>query len=422
MTSSPTGTCLELVVESLGGLGDGIASYGGKPVFIPKTSPGDRVSVRIIHENQNGLQGEVVQVLSPGPQRQEAPCPYFSECGSCTLQQLEVQHYRAFKTRMLHSAITQAGFNMPQAEVLFLDAATRRRVNFQVNHTPMGLALSFFALRSRRAVEVKRCLILRPELEAMIPAMNRVLNTLDFSPHISTVGLTLADNGIDLSLSLKDCSLLPVIPDDLCRELGVNRISLRLGDGKPQVVAQVAPVEMHLGSCRVALTPDAFLQATAEGQQKLTEAVLEGTAGSASVADLFCGMGTYSFPLCERAEVRAFEGDAGMIGVMQKAVKAHQVKTLQAQQRDLFKNPLSAQELQAFDAVVINPPRVGAKAQAEQLSQSGMGKVVMISCNPATFARDARILKMAGFGLESACGIDQFVWSPHLEMVGIFSR
>lgn len=418
MTQEPG---IDITVESLGGLGDGIASAGGRPVFIPKSVPGDRLRVRIVHENQHGLQGEIAEILTPGPQRQDPPCEYFSQCGGCTLQQLEAQHYEVFKTRMLHGALDQAGFPLPQAEVLFLPAATRRRVTFQVRQeAPM--ALSFFALRSRRHVAIEHCLILRPELEALMAALNRELPALPFAPQITQAGLTLADSGIDLVLGLKGSGPFPAsLPDALCQRLGVSRISLRAEEGEARVVAQAAPVEMHLGPYRVALVPDAFLQATAEGQAALTALVQEGVGGMASVADLFCGIGTYSFPLSQHARVHAYESSPTMIAAVKRAAHDNGL-ALACEQRDLFKHPLSPAELDGFAAVVMNPPRVGAKAQAEQLAQSSVSRVVMVSCNTATFARDARILKQAGFVLTAARGIDQFVWSPYLEIVGIFNR
>jgi len=399
-------TDLEVTVESLGGLGDGIASYNGKPLFVAKSCVGDRLRVRIVHENHDGYQGIITEVLSGGEHRREAPCVYFSECGGCSLQQLQEEHYRAFKTRMLASAVARSGYDMP-ADILFLPTGTRRRVEFKVG----GGTLAFHAPRSHRPVAVEHCLILTPALQALIAPLNEVVG--DWSGLFS-VGLTQADVGIDMMLTFRD-SIPALALEAVCAQLGIARVCVRTREGKAKILHQAGPVEMLLGDKRVALPPEAFLQATAEGQAALTQAVLEGVMDATLVVDLFCGIGTYSFPLSARAKVHAVEGDGAMVAAAKAA-------GLSAEQRDLFKSPLTAKELARFDAAVINPPRAGAKAQCEQLVASGISRVVMVSCNPASFARDAALFNKNGFRLTRALGIDQFVFSQHLEIVGIFHR
>jgi 23S rRNA (uracil1939-C5)-methyltransferase len=179
---------------------------------------------------------------------------------------------------------------------------------------------------------------------------------------------------------------------------------------------------MQLGDFHIPLTPNGFLQATKEGQDKLTAIVMKATAPASRVLDLFCGIGSYSFPLSSTAPTHAVELDKEMVASMHAAIKRNAVPNLTVEQRDLFKHPIAAPELNSFHTVVINPPRIGAKAQCLQLAQSSVAKVVMISCNPATFARDAKILNNAGFRIINATGIDQFVWSPHLEIAAVFER
>jgi 23S rRNA (uracil1939-C5)-methyltransferase len=413
----------QVTVETLGGLGDGIASLNGRPVFIPKSCPGDRLDVRIVHENQHGLQGVITHILSPGPARQTAPCRYFERCGGCTLQQLAPPHYREFKTRMLHSALAQGGFPRPEADVLFLPPGTRRRVEFKVKQVGDRIALAFHELRSHTPIAVDECMVLKPELQSLIAPLAAALSATTFTPHPYAVSLTAADSGIDMTLTFKggDIRSLPKM-DRLCKELGLARISVRTPDTKPQTVADIAPVEMQLGAYRIALPADAFLQATAEGQSHLTKVVMEAAGNVSSVVDLFCGIGTYSFPLSHVARTHAVEMDEDMVGSVHASIKRHAVKNLSCEQRDLFKYPLTAKELERFDMAVINPPRIGAKVQTQQLAQSPVATIAMVSCNPATFARDARILKQSGFTLASVQGIDQFLWSQHLEIIAVFKR
>lgn len=414
---------IEVTVESLGGLGDGLASHHGKTVFIPKSCPGDVVDIRIVHENHDGMHGQITRIITPSPQRQQAPCRYFDQCGGCTLQQLAPEHYRTFKTRILHNALHHAGFPSPQAEVVFLPAATRRRVEFKVNHADGAHTLSFHALRSHQPVAVDACSVLTPALQAMIAPINAALSAYPAADKIYAVSLTAADSGMDMILTFKGVDIRALPPlDTMAEALSLSSLCVRTPEQPPITVVQRAPVEMLLGGYAVPLSAGAFLQATAEGQQQLTAFAMEAAEGSATVADLFCGIGTYSFPLCHHAHVHAMEGDEAMVSAMRSAAKRHAIKTLSASQRDLFRQPLGTQELARFDTVIINPPRLGAKAQCEQLAGSDVKTIAMISCNPATFARDAKILKAGGYTLSSVQGIDQFVWNQHLEIAALFRR
>lgn len=414
---------MEVRVDTLGGLGDGVAAHEGRPVFIAKSCPGDRLEVRVTHENRNGMQGVITSILAPGPDRRDAPCPYYAHCGGCTLQHLSDESYRAFKTRMLYDALERGGFPRPEASVLFIPAASRRRVEFKIRHDGNAVALAFHEMRSHNTVPVDACLLLAPQLEALIAALNEALSQREFSPFLYAVSLTLADVGIDMLLTFKqyDIAALPPL-DMLAEQLGLARISARVHEAKATIVTQRAPVEMTLGDYPVALPPEAFLQATRQGQDELTRIGLDAVQSAQRVVDLFCGIGSYSFPLSKSSQVHAVELEDDMVAALQAGIKRHRIVTLSAQRRDLFKQPLSGQELSGFQAAIINPPRLGAKAQTQALAQSSLSTIVMISCNPATFSRDAAILKAGGFALESASAIDQFLWSPHLEIAAVFRR
>ena len=418
-----THTLVEITVESLGGLGDGVGTVNGKPVFIPKACAGDRLEIQIVHENHDRLQGVITQILAPGLTRQKAPCPYFERCGGCTLQQLVPNTYRAFKTQMLHSALERAGFPTPSAEVIFIPPHSRRRVEFKVKHDNDAIALAFHDLRSHTPTVIDACLLLVPELQSLIAPLNERLSYQPFSTALYSVSLTAADSGIDMLLTFKniDIHALPS-QEKLAHDLGIARISARAPDTKAIILANRSPVEMQLGSFAIALPPESFLQATAEGQSILTRIALEATKPSNAVVDLFCGIGSYSFPLSVHAKVHAVELDAGMVQTMQANIKRRAIANITAEQRDLFKHPLSAQELAIFSAAILNPPRLGAKTQTLALAQSTIKTIVMISCNPATFSRDAAILKQAGFMIETVCGVDQFLWSQHLEIAAVFKR
>ncbi|MBY0408152.1 MAG: hypothetical protein K2Q01_10705, partial [Rickettsiales bacterium] len=202
--SSSLGSIAEVTVTSVGGLGDGLSQWQEKTLFIPKTCVGDRVRARIIHENHEGYTATLLEVLEAGPERVPAPCPHFAACGGCTLQQLNETAYRDFKTRTLHSAITRAGFDHAIAQMQFLAPGTRRRVEFKLHHLPEGLRLGFFEPRSRTPVPITECLILRPELQALLAPLTEALKRLSNLRNIRACALTLADSGIDLLLTLQD--------------------------------------------------------------------------------------------------------------------------------------------------------------------------------------------------------------------------
>lgn len=406
---------IEIIIKSLGGLGDGIGSHNGKPVFVAKACAGDRVSVRVVHENHEGYHAVVTGVHQAGAERQAPPCIYFDRCGGCVLQQLVPESYKTFKTRMLQSALKRAGLEVA-AEVIFLPPDRRRRVEFKIAHESGKPRLAFYELRSHTPVLIDHCLILRPELQAMIDTLNEALLDVPMAQMLRGVKLTLADSGVDATLVFRD--QLPLVASLKGWNPGFQRLSVRLKDEPPKLVYETSPVTMRLGEYDIPLPSDAFLQATAEGQALLTKAVVEGLAGATSVADLFCGIGTYSFSLAAQAKVHAVEGDQAMVA----AIKARGAQGISYEKRDLFKRPLTANELKRFDGVAINPPRLGAKAQCEEIAKSDVKKLVMISCNPPTFARDAKILKAGGYTLQAVRGIDQFVFSAHLEIVAVFMR
>ncbi len=407
----------------MGGLGDGIATLDGKPLFIPKSCPGDVLDIRVAHATHESLRGDIVTVITPGPHRVPAPCAHFADCGGCVMQQYSTPSYREFKQRVFDLALKQSGCAPPKAEVLFLPAASRRRVEMQLHQGEKGVSFAFYALRSHRLVPIEHCLIIEPALQALLAPLSQALGNLPGAKHIRSAAITAADSGIDVML---ECHALPgetEIFAAMAKTLNLARIAARLPGGAYHTLCERIPVEMTLGNYPVALPYGAFLQASREGQAILTQAIVDGSEGAANIVDLFCGIGTYSFPLSRTAKVHAVDNDEAMINGLKRNIKRHDLsKKLSAERRDLFRLPLTAKELSGFDAAIVNPPRPGAKSQAEHIGQSAITRVVMVSCNPASFARDSAILREAGFTMTKAIGLDQFVYSPHLEIAAVFSR
>lgn len=419
---------LKVKIESLGGLGDGIGSHDGKPIFVSKSVAGDSLRVRIIHETSEFKRGEIVKVLEAGAQRGEAPCPHFDACGGCSLQQLQEKYYHEFKERIVQNAMKQAGFEAADVKTVFLPHASRRRAEFKLLKENGKWSLAYLGNRSHTKTAISTCLILELALQKILPLLQDLLGSLPFIRDIETVSLTAADSGIEVILALNRTAKPPadinVFESELKHvsdALKLTRISVTDSRAVPLATVEYGYLTMRLGEIDMHLPHDAFLQATKEGQRLLTEFVLKGTKGKKRVLDLFCGIGTYSAALATKATVHAADDHLIMTSNLRHAARTHNMR-LTTEKRNLFIKPFTSEELKGFDTVVINPPRAGAKTQCEQLAYSSIESVVMISCNPATFARDAKILKNAGFTLKDALAIDQFVWSPHLEIAASFVR
>jgi 23S rRNA (uracil1939-C5)-methyltransferase len=357
-------------------------------------------------------------------------CRHFGTCGGCALQHLDEAHYAEAKLGLVRRALERHGLGDAQvAPVRLLPPGTRRRVRFSLARPRDARArpqIGFAERASHRVVDLKECAVLKPLLFALVGPLRELAGEL-LQPgeggHASLQGVA---SGIDLLLDV------PRIPDLRALEAlaafatahDLARLSWRRsGDPTIVPVAQRRPVRAHFAGIAVDLPPDAFLQATAAAEKALTEAVLAALPDARHVADLFAGIGTFSFALAARGRVHAVEGWPPAVAALRAAARrAGFDPRITAEERDLEVQPLQPEELQGFDAVVFDPPRNGARSQAAALARSRVPQIVAVSCNPATFARDARLLVDGGYRLTGVQPIDQFVWSPHLELVAAFER
>lgn len=430
------GRQLEVTIETLGARGDGVVLLPGddesaaEPLYLAQTLPGERVLARLGGPSPQGLRGEVIELLVPSPDRVEPPCPHFGPCGGCLLQHFAPAPYRAWKRGLLVEALRKRGFAEAEALVrplLALPPGTRRRASFSALRQGRRVLLGFNRRFSHAVEDMSECHLLAPPLVAMLPALRQALAPLLPEGKPRDVVATLTESGIDLLLDL------PVEPDlaarealaALAAELDLARLSLAVAGAAPPPLAERRSPRITLGGVAVTPPPGGFLQPTAEGEAALTALVLEAVPGDAdTVADLYSGCGTFSFPLAARGHrVHAVEGAAEPLAALQRAARQGEMaQRITAEQRDLERDPVTADELEGGDAAVFDPPRAGAKAQAAELAASDLPVVVAVSCNPGTFARDARALVEGGFTLDWAAPVDQFPWSGHLELVARFSR
>ena len=395
-----------VTIERLGHHGDGIAEG---PVFAARTLPGE-----VVEGEVQGGRIAAPRILTPSVDRRRAPCAHYSACGGCALQHATDGFVAGWKEGVVAQALAGQGLTAPMRPLQTSPDRSRRRAVLTGKRTKSGAMVGFHSPASDVVVDVPGCLLLRPALTAALPVLHRV--TIASASRKAPLSLTVTDTdgGVDLAVTggkpLEQTlfSTLAALAD----EGDLARLTW-----ESEVVAARRPAVQTLGRARVAVPPGGFLQATVEGQAALMRAVIEAVGDARRVADLFAGSGTFALPLAERAEVHAAEGSPDMIAALLSAARATPgLRPVTAEARDLFRRPLLPDELARFDAVVLDPPRAGAEAQVREIAAARVPVLAYVSCNPVTFARDARILADAGYTIDWVLPVDQFRWSPHVEL------
>jgi 23S rRNA (uracil1939-C5)-methyltransferase len=413
---------LRVTIDRLGRHGDGIARTPEGPVFVPNTAPGDVADIDRAGKTSDGAWARLVTLVTPGPDRVTAPCPHAGTCGGCATQHLSAVANAVWKHGLVAHALHQNGIDVAPQPTLTTPPATRRRADFAAHYSRDGFVLGFHAPRSRTVVGLTTCHVLHPTLRDALPALAELARLA--LPKFGSVDLkvTLTNGGLDVLLVTQKPFSKDILAALRTPRAPFVRLSVQVGEAVSDPLWGQAFVT--LGGADVLLPPGGFLQASAEGEALLVTEVLKGVGDAGRVADLFTGAGTFALPLARAGKnVYAAEGDADSIAALFNAArKANLPGTLTTSQRDLFKKPLTSAELAAFDVVVIDPPRAGAQAQAAEIARSAVPRVVSVSCDPVTFARDAKILARGGYALTSVVPVDQFVWAAHVEVVGVFVR
>ena len=415
---------MDVEIAALGARGDGVGyadGPGGKSaIFVPFAAPGDRLRVAITGERDGGLRGHIVERLADGADRIQPPCRHFGDCGGCALQHVAPEAYVAWKQSLVGQALARRGIEAPILPLRILPPAGRRRAVFAAVRRGNRMDLGFNASASANIVDLQTCLILDLKLVELLAPLRQTLLAVLGPKEAADLAATLTDSGIDLWIKSRRPPALAA--REALADLAQGRDLARVSTGpEAELVVMRRQPRAIFGSVAVALPPGAFLQPTAAGETVLAEAVSGGLAGRGRVADLYAGCGTFTFPLSASARVHAVEGDGPSLAALAGAAR-NLAGRVSAERRDLARSPLTVAELKRFDAVVFDPPRAGAKEQAAEIARSSLDLAVSVSCHPGSFARDARILIDGGFRLEQVLPVDQFPWSPHLELVGIFRR
>ena len=408
-----------LAIGRLGHRGDGIADGPDGPIYVPGALPGETVEVEAWPGHPDRRQ--LINVETRSAERAAPICPHFGVCGGCAVQHWQSAPYRAWKRDLVVAALRQAGLNPPVAELVDAHGQGRRRAVFHARRGAHDvLDLGFSAARAHRVISIDRCPVLAESLDGALKAAWSIAETFGASEQPLDIAVTATDAGLDIDVRGSG-PLQPALMTALARVAAAHDLARLTRHG--ELIAQARAPTLRIGPAIVRLPPGAFLQATEEGEAVLSRLVLSACAGANHVADLFCGVGPFALRLAERARVFAADDDEAAVAALTRAAaSATGLKPVEAEARDLLRRPLVAAELKRFDAVVFDPPRQGAQAQARELAASGMPRVVAVSCNRGTFARDMRLLVDGGYRLGEVTPVDQFRYSEHVEIVTVLEK
>ena len=399
----------QLEITGMGRRGEAIAAHDGGTLDVPYALPGETVRAVV-----NGARARIVAIETASPGRIAPFCKFFSRCGGCQLQHWREEPYRQWKRGLVVTALNNRGLEATVADVIDAHGEGRRRVGAHVRRQDGTVLAGFMAARSHDLLDIDRCPILVPGLQGAMDiarAIGARLGDCD-------VALTATDAGIDGSVKVERELAARALQGLAQADFGLARLTVN-GD----VLAIRATPVVAMGRAKVALPPVSFLQATAAGEAALAQLVIAGAGKAKKIADLFCGVGPFALRLAETAQVSGFDNDRQAVAALDRARRETSgLKPLTAATRDLFREPLVASELKDFDAVIFDPPRAGAEAQSRQLAKSAVKTVVAVSCDPASFARDAEILVRGGYKIDAVTPVDQFKWSAHVETVAVFQR
>jgi 23S rRNA (uracil1939-C5)-methyltransferase len=404
-----------VTIESLGHRGDGVACGPNGPVYVPFALPGERIAIE-----RAGNRGRIVELIEPSRYRAASICRHFGSCGGCALQMLPLEGTHELKRGFVAAALARQGVEAEVAPTIGVATSSRRRAVLSAARAGRRLLLGYNERLSHRIVDIEECPVLTPPLAAAITPLRSLLEELVPGRRPARVTVVLTRGGLDVSLEgvpAPPSSRTPGIAR-LAQSCGLARVSVA---GEPMVTLAEATIDVS--GVPLVPPPGAFVQASAEAEKIMAELVVKNLAGAPRAADLFSGLGTFAFALAKLMPVRAVESSRAALDALARAAsRASGLKKIDAERRDLFAFPLAPAELSAFGAVVFDPPWGGAEAQAAQLAASTVPRIVAISCNPASFARDARILVEGGYRLQRVVPVDQFVYSAETEVVGLYSR
>jgi 23S rRNA (uracil1939-C5)-methyltransferase len=405
---------VELEIAALGHLGEGVAQTAEGAVYVPYALPGERVRARLA-----GERGTVEEIVGRSAHRVAPICPYFGECGGCATQHLDGDLYARWKRDIVVRALAQARVPAEVAPLIDAHGAGRRRATFHARFTPAGATVGYMRARAHRVIAVEKCPILAPAMGDALNVARAIAAALMGIGKPLDILITATSNGLDVQI--RGAGALDFTAEENLLSVTKRGDLARLANHRDVLIERRAP-QVAMGAALVTPPPGGFLQATEEGERILAELALAAIKGE-RVVDLFSGCGAFALRVAEKRQVHAVEIENAALAALARAAReTPTLRPITMESRDLFRRPLTRQELQRFDTILFDPPRAGAAAQAAEIAASGVAAVVAVSCNSATFARDAKSLIDGGYRLDAVTPIDQFRFSPHVEIVGLFTR
>ncbi|HEX8049039.1 class I SAM-dependent RNA methyltransferase [Rhizobium sp.] len=406
-----------VTIQKLGAQGDGIAQGADGPIYVPFALPGETVAIARVKS-----QGTLMSIASASPDRQEPHCRHFGPdgvngtCGGCTLQHYADAPYRAFKRQLVIDALRSKGLTPEVDELVAAHPGERRRVVFAARKTEKDMLIGFNQAESHHIVAIEECPIASPGIMSRLPAIRAVGAALAVNAEAFRISVLETLSGLDLAVDgikgLSDKQRRSAIETVLALR-GVGRVSLN-----GEILVEPMKPIVDFSGVKVSPPSGAFTQATKPAEEAMVELVVTHVGKAKRIADLFAGSGTFSLRLARIGRVHAVESEDKPLAALDHAARNTQgLKPVSIERRDLFRRPLMAQELKNYDAVVFDPPRAGAEFQTKELARSVVKKIVAVSCNPLTLARDLALLTEAGYRITRVTPIDQFLWTSHVEVV-----
>ncbi|WP_422019220.1 class I SAM-dependent RNA methyltransferase [Roseibium sp.] len=404
-----------LEITELGHRGDGIALTDTGPVYVAGGLPGETVEAKV----QNG-RAQNPAYLTQSPDRIEPVCRHYAACGGCSVQHLAEGPYLSWKRSLVEKALKTQGIDADVTQTIAATQGGRRRAVFTATRAGRAVLLGYHEKASHKLVDISECPVLDPSITSALKGLKSL--AADLVPKKGELRITVLSttSGLDVAFEKADKAYDRKIPalSQKTVELDLARLSVN-----GEILLEVRPPLLDMGGTGLVPPPGGFTQATHAAEEALSELVAAGVGKIKTVADLFSGVGTFALRLARAANVHAVEGDPAAIAALDRFLRKPQgLKKVTFEKRDLFRRPLVPEELEPFAAVVFDPPRAGAQAQAEMLAKSKVKTIVAVSCNPATLARDLRILIDGGYALHSVTPVDQFHFSPHIEAVAVLKR
>ncbi|SEP68835.1 23S rRNA m(5)U-1939 methyltransferase [Faunimonas pinastri] len=404
-----------LTVETIGHRGDGIAQGARGPVYVPFSLPGERISAEV-----KGDRARILDIVEPSPDRVAPICKHFGICGNCALQMMPLEQTRDLKRSFVQDSLDQQKIEVEAAPTIGVRVDSRRRVVLTVAQVEGKLVMGYHRRLSNEIFNVEECPVAVPAIQAKLGDLRTLVGKLGLGRKPARINVLATDNGLDVSVTEA-----PKVPSRLVSTLlqATQAADFARLTVNGEMIATFAEPMLMIAGTPMVTPPGAFIQASAEAEAVMIDLMLPHLAGSKRVADLFAGFGTFSLALARTAAVRAVESSPVALAALGDAIRRAQgLKAIETERRDLFEFPVQVKELKGFDGAVFDPPRVGAREQAAVLAGSKLPRIAAVSCNPASFARDARVLIDGGYRLERVVPIDQFVYSAETEVIGLFLR